>query len=256
MIIAALVVFGLILGSFVNALVWRFHEQDVRAEQGKPADVELSMMKGRSMCSHCHHPLAPKDLIPLLSWLYLRGKCRYCRVRIQDNPLLEAGLPVLYIISFLAWPRPLQGEHLLTLIFWLVFLVGFLALAAYDLRWFLLPDRIVFPLIGLAVVELLVRLVFFHGGLAVILGAMWGVAICSGLFWLLYRISDGAWIGGGDVKLGIVLGLIVGGPLHGFLLLFIASTVGSLVSLPLLLVGKAARKTQLPFGPFLLLAAF
>jgi prepilin signal peptidase PulO-like enzyme (type II secretory pathway) len=117
LIIVALIGFGLIFGSFVNALVWRMHAQDELKEQleklrakKKTKDFEktitesethlreLSMSKGRSMCSKCHHPLAPNDLVPLLSWLWLRGKCRYCRKPIEDTPLLEAGLPVAFVV--------------------------------------------------------------------------------------------------------------------------------------------------------------
>lgn len=260
MIIAVLIVFGLILGSFVNALVWRFHEQAELAEnghkKGRPTKTELSMVKGRSMCSYCHHELAVKDLIPLFSWLWLRGKCRYCHKSIQDNPLVEVMLPILFVVSYLAWPLELHGLGLYQFIFWLIFLVGFIALAVYDLRWYLLPDRIVFPLIGLAVVELAGRFLWYDAPLSVLGGAGWGVLIASGLFYVLYSISDGKWIGGGDVKLGIVLGLLAGDGLHAMLLLFIASLLGTAVALPQLVVGKAGRATKLPFGPYLLAATF
>lgn len=255
MIIAVLVVLGLVFGSFINALVWRLHEQDARGEgAAKKGEDSLSITRGHSMCSHCHHPLAPKDLVPVLSWLYLRGKCRYCRVKIQDNPLVEVLLPVLFVISYLAWPLALHGVGLYQFYFWLVFLVGFMALAVYDLRWFLLPNRIIYPLIGLAMLEVLGTLVFFHGGWHTLAGAAWGVAFVSGIFYVIFQVSDGQWIGGGDVKLGIVLGLLVGGPLNGLVLIFIASMLGTLVALPLLLAGKASRTSKLPFGPYLLLA--
>lgn len=263
MIIIVLVLLGLILGSFVNALVWRFHKQAELAEKPakkpKKADLtaeQLSMLKGRSMCSNCHHELAPKDLVPLFSWLLLRGKCRYCGAKIQDSPLVEVVLPILFVLSYISWPYALSGEGLYLLILWLVFLVAFMALTAYDLRWYLLPDRIVYPLIGLAILEQLGRLVFFHGDWVFVAGEVWGVLIASGLFYLIYLVSGGEWIGGGDVKLGIVLGLLVSGPLRSILLLFIASMVGTLVALPLLLTGKADRTSKLPFGPYLMLAAF
>lgn len=260
MIILILAVFGLILGSFVNALVWRFHKQAELIEKGhkkgQPTAEQLSMVKGRSMCSHCHHELAVKDLIPLFSWLWLRGRCRYCKVKIEDSPLIELTLPVLFVVSYLAWPHSFSGVGLYLFCFWLVFLVGFMALAAYDLRWYLLPDRIVFPLVGLALVQIIGQVAFFGGGWAVITGAIWGVLIASGIFYVLNLVSKGEWIGGGDVKLGIVLGLLVGGPLNAMLVLFIASLLGTLVALPLMITGKAGRTSRLPFGPYLLAATF
>src|SRR5206468_2175714 len=105
MIYVALIALGLIFGSFVNALVWRLHEQEelreqietLKSKKGSKASLtkletqlrSRSMLHGRSMCSHCHHELAAKDLVPLFSWLWLRGKCRYCSVKIQDNPWVE-----------------------------------------------------------------------------------------------------------------------------------------------------------------------
>jgi prepilin signal peptidase PulO-like enzyme (type II secretory pathway) len=83
-----------------------------------------------------------------------------------------------------------------------------------------------------------------------------GLAVLGGLFYLLFQISRGKWIGGGDVKLGFVLGLLVGGPGMSILVLFLASTAGTLVTMPLLVTGRAKRTSRIPFGPFLLLATF
>lgn len=264
MVIAVLVLLGLVLGSFVNALVWRLHEQGVgeEEEQGKKKSAKadksyqarLSILRGRSMCSHCHHELAAKDLAPLFSWLMLRGKCRYCGVSIQDNPLIEALLPVFFAWSYLAWPLALTGRGLFDFAFWLVFLTGFMALAAYDLRWFLLPNRIVYPLMGLAAVQVLGDVLLFGGGWHVLVGALWGVVVVSGLFYVLFQVSGGNWIGGGDVKLGVVLGLLAGGALRGLLLIFIASVLGTLVALPLLIAHKSRLTSRIPFGPYLLAA--
>jgi prepilin signal peptidase PulO-like enzyme (type II secretory pathway) len=239
MVVLLLVVFGLIFGSFVNALVWRLrHNKD--------------WVKGRSECSRCHHPLAPKDLVPLFSWLLLKGKCRYCHKPIQDSPLVELSLPVLFLISYWFWPWQLEGIGLYNFVFWLVFLVGFVALAVYDLKWFLLPDVIVFPLIGLAVVRALGGLVFFGQTWQDAVGSLLGAGVMSGLFLLIYVASKGKWIGFGDVKLAIVLGLLAGGVLPALLTLFVASVIGSVASLPLVIAGKATRKSHLPFGPMLI----
>ncbi|HSH55660.1 MAG TPA: prepilin peptidase [Candidatus Limnocylindrales bacterium] len=265
MVILTLIVFGLCLGSFVNALVWRLYKQMELEEAGpvkkvahkqKLSHEELSIAKGRSMCSHCHHPLAAKDLVPVLSYLSLGGTCRYCRKPIADTPSAELLTPLLFVVSYVAWPYGLTDKGLVLFIFWLVFLVGFVALTIYDFKWYLLPDKIVFPLIGLAVLQVLVVAVLYGGGLPTVIHAVLGVAVGSGLFYVLFQVSDGRWIGGGDVKLGIVLGLLAGSASKAFLVIFIASLLGTLIAVPLLAVGKASRTSHLPFGPFLLAGLF
>lgn len=311
MVIVILFVLGLCLGSFVNAFVWRFHRQaELRDEQaalraqakksaGKRAaqlDKELaalSISKGRSMCVHCHHELAAKDLIPVISYVWLRGKCRYCRRPIQDTPLAELTTPLLFVVSYLYWPYAFHGIGLVTFCFWLAFLVGFVMLALYDLRWYELPHDIVFWLICLAVVQVTVVAILSGTSWNVVAMAAWGGLVMVGVFGLLYRLSPQAtttnerkedaeldtapvgigtralgllfgwllgdrpsrWIGGGDVTLGLLLGLLVGGPANALLLIFVASLVGTLVALPLLLTGRANRTSHLPFGPFLLAGA-
>ncbi len=262
LIVLWLVVTGLCLGSFVNALVWRLHEQEeseqseAERKKAKSANKKMSILTGRSMCPHCQHQLAAKDLVPVVSWLWLRGKCRYCHHKIDDTPAAELLVPALFVFSYIYWPMSFSGWGLVEFCFWLVFLVGFVALALYDLRWFILPDRIVYPLMVLAAVCVGMHVIFYDGGWQAVVAAGWGVVIASGIFYVLFQLSQGKWIGGGDVKLGVVLGLLLGGPLNSLLLLFFASTFGSLVSVPLLLSGRAKRDTLIPFGPFLLLAAF
>ncbi len=248
-----LAVFGIALGSFVNALVWRIHEQSKSAKKLK--DPKLSITRGRSMCSRCGHELAVKDLIPIFSWLSLGGKCRYCHKKIDDNPLVELTMPILFVFSYLYWPFSFDTKGVTLFIFWLLILVCFVALAVYDLKWMLLPDRIVFPLILLTGLQLLIELIFFHAGLDRLVSAMWGVAMISGLFLTFYLVSKGKWIGFGDVKLGLGLGILIGGPAASLLMLFTASITGSLVGLPVMVLSKN-RHIKLPFGPFLILATF
>ncbi len=258
MLIIILLIFGgLIFGSFIDALSWRIREQSLLREKRHHAKIprELTMLHGRSMCQKCKHVLGPWDLVPVFSWLFLRGKCRYCGAKISwQSPVIEVMMGLLFAGSYFLWPYVLSGIGLVEFCFWLVFLVGFVTLAVYDLRWFILPDRIVYPLIGLAVVQAFLLLFLFHSGLQGFLGSIWGILIASGIFFVLYQVSDGRWIGGGDVKLGVVLGILLGGPMLSLLLLFVASVLGTLVSLPLLAFGKANRSTLIPFGPFLIAA--
>lgn len=239
MIMFLLIVAGLAFGSFINALVWRLHEK-------------RDWVKDRSECPHCHHKLAAIDLVPVFSWLLLRGRCRYCGKPIPDSPLVELALPALFVLSYVFWPEPLQGEGLYIFVFWLIFLVGFLALAVYDLKWLLLPDVIVFPLVVLAIIQILGRLLLFDNSWQTIAGSVLGAGVISGLFYLIFVFSKGKWIGFGDVKLAIVLGLLAGGVLPALLVLFVASVIGSLLAIPLVIAGKANRKSHLPFGPMLI----
>lgn len=251
MIIAALLVIGLCLGSFVNALVWRLHEQ----ESSKGKDKQLSILKGRSMCPNCRHELAVRDLIPVFSWLWLKGKCRYCGQPISPQyPLVELGAAVLFVMSYLWWPAPLAGAQIAIFVIWLALLVGLLALLVYDARWSILPDRVVFPLAGLAVIQALIIIAVSNRPPLALGNEILGVAVGGGIFYALFQLSNGKWIGGGDVKLGWVLGLIAGTPGRSLLLIFIASLIGSLVSLPLLAGRRLKRTSVIPFGPFLIIA--
>lgn len=257
MIILVLAVFGLCLGSFVNALVWRLRQQELASKKSPVASRQskkaYSIVTGRSMCPDCRHELAAKDLVPVFSWLYLRGRCRYCGNPISwQYPVVELANAILFIVSYLWWPYVFHGVGLYYFVFWLIFLVGFMALAVYDLRWQLLPNKLVFPLIGLATIQVLGAFIFYDTGWQTLAGAIWGILIASGIFYVIFQVSKGEWIGGGDVKLGMVIGLLLGGPLMSLLMLFFASCLGTLVGLPFLLAGK--RQMRIPFGPFLLAA--
>jgi len=257
MIIAVLAVLGLVFGSFVSALTWRFHERaELHAKKDKKSQArlrKLSMIHGRSMCSSCGHELAAKDLVPLFSWLYVRGRCRYCHAKIQDSPLVEIVTALAFVASYIWWPLSLHGIGLFQFVIWLAFVVAFVALAVYDLRWFLLPDRIVYPLMGLAVAEVIVAAIAERDW-RFALGAALGGLIISGLFYGLFQLSDGNWIGGGDVKLAVVLGLLAGTPLKALVLIFFSSVVGTVVSIPLLAKGRKGLQMRVPFGPFLIIA--
>lgn len=258
MIVLMLAVFGLCLGSFVEATSWRIHEQERPKKRTMQERRDLSISRGRSMCAHCRHQLAWYDLVPLLSWAMLAGKCRYCRRPIGlQAPLLEVVTAGLFVLSYLCWPYTIHnsfGLSWLILILWLGMLVGLVLLAVYDLRWMLLPDKVVYPLQALAAVYVVCGVMALDLGLRGVAHAMLGVVVIAGLFWAIYQLSRGEWIGGGDVKLGVVLGLLAGGPLKAGLILFVSSLLGSAVGIPAMLIGKQGRNTKIPFGPFLILA--
>jgi prepilin signal peptidase PulO-like enzyme (type II secretory pathway) len=250
MIQLILFIFGLTFGSFVNALVWRLHEQS----KSKKPKKDLSITTGRSQCINCGHTLAASDLIPVFSWLWLRGKCRYCKKPISAQyPLVELLTASLFVMSYSFWPYNLDGLFLAAFVAWLVAVVVLVALLVYDARWMILPDRLVAIVSGLTIV-----LVFLLGVAAskpgTVLVAALSSALLFGLFYGLFQVSKGKWIGGGDVKLAPALGLLAGTPVKAILLVFIASLVGTIIALPMMHSKKLKKNSQIPFGPLLITA--
>lgn len=251
MVILILGFLGLCLGSFINALVYRLRWQETNSKRTK----KYSILKGRSICPNCKHELAPKDLIPVFSWFLLNGKCRYCREPISiQYPLVEAVTAGLFVLSYVFWPPQFIGGNILVFLIWLGVLVGLIALAVYDIRWMILPNKIIFPLYILVAAFILTQFILTPD-YNLIVSSLWGVLIGGGIFYILFQVSGGKWIGGGDVKLGFLLGAIAGGPVMAFLMLFIASLLGSVFSIPLILKNRLATKSKIAFGPFLILAA-
>ena len=257
MIIALLFLLGLCFGSFTNALTWRLYKQSKKSQKSKIKRDKYSIVHGRSMCPGCQHTLAWCDLLPVISWLSLAGKCRYCRQPISwQYPLVELATAALFVLSYIFFPFALNTSYFILLFaLWLTFITAFMALAVYDLKWMILPDRIVFPMQAVALVYAVVVIITTNGNKThQIMATILSVVFSAGLFFTIFHISKGKWIGGGDVKLAVILGLLLGGPLQAFLTLFIASFMGSLVGVPLILLGNAKRNTKLPFGPFLIVA--
>jgi prepilin signal peptidase PulO-like enzyme (type II secretory pathway) len=264
MIIVILIILGLSLGSFVNALVWRLHEQlalrkGAKGKQGtsklKLSPKQLSIISGRSVCVHCGHELSAKDLIPVLSWLSVSGKCRYCHKPISKQyPVVELATAALFVASYVWWPQDWGTGAYINFAGWLLALVALMALVVYDIRWMLLPNRIVYPLIVGSGLLWVSNIIFFDGGLHLLWYGLLSAAIAGGIFCLLFFISDGKWIGGGDVKIGFALGFLLMDPYNAFLMLFTASVIGMLVSLPGLVSKKITATSRIPFGPFLIIA--
>lgn len=256
MIIVALLIYGLCLGSFVNALVWRVHKQAEEEDKKKPNKKllkDLSVSRGRSMCPSCRHTLAAKDLIPVLSWLSLKGKCRYCSKRVSvQYPLVELATAGLFVVSYLAWPEPFTAPQIAIFVLWLVILVGLMALTVYDARWMLLPNRIIYPLWGVAAVQAAIRVASSSTPLTTAASIATGTAVGGGVFLLLFHASKGKWIGYGDVRLGWLFGAVVGSAGRSLTVIFLASLLGCLFALPALINRKLQGSSEIPFGPFLI----
>lgn len=253
MIAFAVAVLGLAVGSFVNALVWRLHEQTKK--KSKFSKTELSITKGRSLCVHCGHHLGVKDLLPVISWCLLKGKCRYCHKPISwQYPLVELATALLFAVSYLAWPSSLTtGLQTLEFVAFLAFATLAVALSLNDVKWMLLPNRLVYPL-GLVAGALAVLASIRVESLSPLISGVVGSIGLGGLFYLLYQISKGSWIGGGDVRLGFTIGLALGWQ-RTLLSITISAYLALVLVLVLLLMGKYHKRMRLPFGPFLLLGA-
>lgn len=260
---------GLALGSFVNALVWRLRELDLRAQslvikkhkklrrsKQDTTAKELSILHGRSMCVHCKHTLAWFDLIPVLSWVMLRGRCRYCTKAISwQYPLIEILVGILALFSAFYWPFAVSSwAEVSLLVVWVFALAPMTALVIYDIRWMEMPTKLIYALDVLAVLFVFLQAIAI-GSWGPVASGIAGSLLLGGFFWLLYRFSDGKWIGGGDVRFGFAMGLLLGwqSMLFGLML---ASYLGVLVIIVLIAIKRYHRKMRIPFGPFLVAATY
>lgn len=265
-IILGLIFIGAVFGSFAGAQVWRLRAGQLAEDKkaGEKIDTKefnrLKKLTGsklssdRSQCLHCSYQLRWFDLIPIFSWLYLGGKCRSCRKPIGKFELIiELGLVIFFVASYIFWPTELNSlTTVAQFVIWLAAGVVMVIMFAYDAKWFLLPDLTSMIFAALGVLFVGVGAVG-SDWLSVSLSALLAPAIMSGFYLVLYLFSRGAWIGFGDVKLGVGLGLFLGSWELALISLFLANLFGVLYILPGLMSGKIKRTDHVPFGPFLIL---
>lgn len=265
-IIVLLALLGLCMGSFAGATVWRLRARQLVQDKTEGEEVEEGEYKklqpltqskltsDHSRCLHCGHELKWYDLIPLVSWASTGGRCRYCHKKIGAfEPLIELGVGGFFVVSYLLWPISLDTPlGIFQFVLWLASGVLLAILFAYDFKWFLLPNRIVFPLIGVSAVLAVSRLVGESDLTASLIEVVLSVSILSGLYFILWVYSKGKWIGFGDVKLGLALALLLGDWQLAALALFLANLLGCLLVLPGMFMGKITRGTHVPFGPLLI----
>lgn len=266
MIAVSLGALGLVLGSFSGATVWRLRARQLRNDENNGEKVNAkdkrsiaklkprAFHKDRSVCLHCGHDLKWYDLIPIASWLSTRGKCRYCRKPIgKFEPIVEISLSLFFVLSFLFWPGELATPlELAQFAIWLIAGTGMAILFAYDMKWFLLPDAVTFPLIGLGAVNALLYILASPSPLESIFSVAWSCLILGGLYYAIYVFSKKQWVGFGDVKLGLALGLLIANWQYAILTLFLANLIGTIIILPLLASGVLRKGAHVPFGPLLI----
>jgi prepilin signal peptidase PulO-like enzyme (type II secretory pathway) len=245
--IAVIFIWGLILGSFAKVLV-------ERGQEGKS-------LGGRSECDKCHKKLSWYDNIPLLSYLFLGGKCRQCGEKISwQYPAIELLFGIVFVL--IAWRTGgitgyLDKEDLINTVFYLSIGFVLLIILIWDLKYMVIPDGLVVGGLILAVIYFGYRYLespdFLMNVDTDLSRNFLGGLLAGGFFYLMFTVSRGRWIGGGDVKLGFLLGFLVGWR-EVYSLLLMAYLLGSVPAIYLLLSKKATVKTKIPFGPFLVIA--
>lgn len=243
-------ILGLVTGSFLNCLIWRLHK-----EEG---------MWNRSYCPACREQIAWYDNIPVLSFILLGGKCRNCKKKISlQYPIVELITGILFLIAFLNNESGIMNNGLsvfsaidnlpsiilnskfliLTLKDWFIIAV-MIVIFIYDLRWNLILDRVTLP----------ACLVVFILNLA--LGVSWlslavSGAIGGSFFLIQFLVSRGKWIGGGDFRLGLLMGFSLGYLSRLILAILAAYFIGSIVGLTLIILKKKKWNSEIPLGVFL-----
>lgn len=232
-LVVVAVLFGLVIGSFLTVVTDRVPDGE-------------SIVAPGSRCGSCGLRLGPLDLVPVFSWLFLRGRCRRCRSSIGIDPLvLELGTAALFVL--MAWKFDASVEMVA---FW-VLSAGLLALSWIDLRIKRLPREISYTTLAIGAPLLVVAALVRDEPRRIWTMAL-GAVLALAFMWALHVLSKGG-MGDGDVRLSPLLGAYLGwlGLPYVPIGLFLAFLFGSIVGVVGMVVGRAGRKTAVPFGPFL-----
>lgn len=255
LLVTAIAVFGLFIGSFLNVIIYRLHTKE-------------KIIKSRSHCAKCGKTLHWYELIPVFSFIIQKGKCRMCGKRISLQYLLvEISTAFMFLLifnfQFSIFNQPLifNFQFLLSLFFFWIVVSGLIVIFVYDLKHYIIPDKVLVPLIIVVLFYTLVQDFVFNNetiqqfsNLASVQGLISALAISS-FFFLLFYVSNGRWMGFGDVKLVFFMGFLLGWPAI-LVALFISFTSGAIIGLALIGIGKKTIKSQVPFGPFLIFGTF
>ncbi len=248
---------GLMVGSFLNVVIlrlprmmelaWRREAREL-LELAPADEAPLSLLRPASTCPGCQTAIKPWHNVPVLGWLWLRGRCANCKTRISvQYPLVElaaAGLAALCALKF-GWSPQLAAA--------LVFSWTLLALAVIDLRTTLLPDDLTLPLLWLGLGLSLFPL--FAAPEAAIVGAMAGYLSLWAVFWLFKLVTGKEGMGYGDFKLLAAIGAWLGWQSLPMVIL-LSSVVGAVIGIGMVLFLRHDKRVPIPFGPYLAAAGW
>jgi leader peptidase (prepilin peptidase)/N-methyltransferase len=228
-----LFIIGLAVGSFLNVCIYRI-----------PRNTSIVFPSSR--CPACNTPIIPRDNFPVLSYLLLAGRCRFCKEKISLRyPVVESVNAILYITVL--W-RFGPGWHTLV---YCGLCSALVVITFIDLDFQIIPDRITLPAlpVGLIAGSFLLPDPFLRDTMLGIQGSFIGLATGGGLFYAIAVLSRGG-MGGGDVKMMAMVGAFMGWK-SVLLTTFVGSLVGSVLGIFLIIFKGKGRKTKIPFGPFL-----
>lgn len=246
-IASAAFIFGTLIGSFLNVVIWRL-----------PRGESLG---GRSKCPHCHYTLGVANLVPLISFLWQGGRCANCRKPMSVRyPVIEAATGLLFAVAATQTLAAgiINASSLLDL-FRLAFIIPVLIIVfVIDMEHYLILDVVIFPaIVAVLALNIAIDLSGYHSVLILSShtgGGVVAAALAGGFFYLLWAVSKGRWMGFGDVKLALFLGIALGLP--GIAVgLFLSFMIGAIVGVALIAAGKKHLQSHVPFGTFLSIGA-
>jgi prepilin signal peptidase PulO-like enzyme (type II secretory pathway) len=237
-------VLGLFAGSALNCIIYRLKTGE-------------NFWWGRSFCPKCRHVLKWYDLVPVFSFLALKGKCRYCRGKISwQYPLVEISTALIFLLIF-NFEFQISNQfsifnfqNIFNAIYLAIISSFLIIIFVYDLKHYIIPDKILFPAIGIVFLYNLILNSKF-----LILNSLFSAFGAMAFFLLIFLISKGKWMGFGDVKLAFFMGLFLGYP-NVLVALFLAFFFGAIIGIGLILAKKKDFKSEVPFGPFLIIGTF
>ncbi|MFP4662183.1 MAG: prepilin peptidase [Halanaerobiales bacterium] len=216
---------GLIFGSFLNVIIYRLPREE-------------SIVFPASHCPSCQNTLQAIDLIPVLSFVFYRGKCRYCKEKISwQYPFVELLTGILLLLLYMKYYFTTEF-----VIYGLLVLV-LIAISVIDFKLRIIPNKITYP----GVIIAFILSVFFEH--ITILSSLLGILIPAGLFLLIALIYQKG-LGMGDVKLVALIGAVLGWQ-YTLLAIFIGSFIGAIIGITLILTKIMDRRVQIPFGPYI-----
>ena len=231
-----IILLGLIIGSFLNVIILRFDELK-------------TIFNVRSHCPKCKKKLPWYDLVPLFSFVLLKGKCRQCKEAISfQYPLVEALTAGLFALCLYKFGLTLD------LALWLIISSVMIVIFVYDIQHLLISDILV-VILGVVWLALILKNYFIFHNTQLVLQSLYGGLVLGGFLGLLVLISRGKWMGSGDIGLGFVIGALL-----GWTLVLVAGfgsfMVGTIVSIVFLALKSMKLKSQMPFAPFLIVGLY